>query len=63
MYIRKVEMFEIRSDDSEMIHWRGTREELNVLLNDDEWLEHETIIFTRLSAVLCSPRTEPKGAK
>ena len=60
MYIRKAEMFEIRSDDSEIIHWHGTREELNILLDDDKWFEHETIVFARLSAIQCSPRTEVK---
>ena len=63
MYIRKVETFEIRSDDSEMVHWRGTGEELTILLNDDEWHENETVVFARLATILAPQGTRRKGAQ
>lgn len=67
MYIRKVETFEIRSDDSKIVCWHGTKEELTILLNDNEWHENDTVVFARLAAILtsrilASQRTRAKGA-
>ena len=62
MYIRKVETFEIRSDDSKVVYWRGTKEELTILLGDDEWHEDDTVVFARLGAILASQRIRVKGA-
>ena len=62
MYIRKVETFEIRSDDSEIVHWCGTEEELTALLNESGWKEGDTVVFARLATILAPQSTRAKGA-